>query len=144
VEAGPERRTGRATDGHEGIADGDHALPAPASESGAVGVLPHAHRCVHVSLRELLVDDGEIGAPEPIVPFAPDRQEALQTLELLVHRGAGAAQHAVFWQSAVNRPPWARTMHRHRSALATNSRRGEVTAFPKRACARPASCWAWS
>src|SRR5262249_41644220 len=53
-------------------------------------------RCVHVSLRELLVDDGEIGAPEPIVPSAPDRQEALQTLELLVYRGAGAAQHAVF------------------------------------------------
>jgi len=63
VHARAAKAAGRAPDRHEGVADGDHALPAPASQGGAVSILPHTNGDIDVSVLELLLDDVEMSPP---------------------------------------------------------------------------------
>src|SRR5262245_24957829 len=89
------RSAGRLPDGYEGIAHGDHAFPATAPESGAVGVLPDSHGFIDMALRELLVDDGEIRSPGSVVSLGASREAILQPVELLVYGRADAEQYSV-------------------------------------------------
>src|SRR5262245_16037941 len=76
-------------DGHEGIAHGDHAVPAPARESRAVGVVPDADGDIDPPVLQFLLDEPQMGAPEAVIRPRPTAGN-IRSHGRLVRRGVRA------------------------------------------------------